>query len=357
MRPRFVDIYGTQADGSGKSNTLLFATIGNVNIAAGCPADYIFADSQGPGSVRRFNRANGTSADFGTAVNNAGIAVDCNADGTTNFVVISGGGPGFQWTDKGFQNGGGIGDGNATTSDAANKGIGCALEPAIDEATCVKLVAGTSVQKFSPPIGTPVALDMTSACGGNTLFVKDGQGDGTNPVLYSFSVGTDGTLTNQRSLPLPGFTPASKFTQAQLNNFVNWQVVASQSSCTVAIMGSVLNPSTGIVGFALAVVNGTTMTETTAGVVALPSGSFRISADDVHGATLVYVADVSGAQGVTRTWSRANTASATLAQLSSTSTILASGSILSSDGNTINVIGWDPANDAAGLQMKSMPNK
>jgi hypothetical protein len=91
--------------------------------------------------------------------------------------------------------------------------------------------------------------------------------------------------------------------------------------------------------------------------VALPSGSFRISADDVHGATLVYVADVSGAQGVTRTWSRANTASATLAQLSSTSTILASGSILSSDGNTINVIGWDPANDAAGLQMKSMPNK
>ena len=99
------------------------------------------------------------------------------------------------------------------------------------------------------------------------------------------------------------------------------------------------------------------MTETTTGVVTLPSGSYQMSADDVHGATLVYVADVSGAQGVTRVWSRANTASASLVQLSSTSTILASGSILSPDGNTINVIGWDPQNDAAGLQMNPIPNK
>ena len=47
MRPRFVNVYGTQADGTGKSNTVPFATIGNVRIAAGC-SDYVFADSQGP---------------------------------------------------------------------------------------------------------------------------------------------------------------------------------------------------------------------------------------------------------------------------------------------------------------------
>jgi hypothetical protein len=358
MRPRFVSMYCTQADGTGKSNTLPIATIGNVKIAAGC-SDYVFADSQGPGSVRRFNRADGTSTDFAVATYNSGVAADCNSNGTTNAVLINYK-SGIEWfNNTGSSTGGGsMGDGNTVAGIAANGHVACTNEPASHEAWCAPLVAlANTAPKFSPPIGTPVALDMTSACGGNTLLAEDGQGDGTNPVLYSFSVGTDGTLTNQKSLSLPGFTPVSKFTQSQLNDFVNWQVSASQTSCTVAIMGSVLNPSTGTASFALAVVNGTTMTATTASVVPLPAGSFQISQDDVHGATLVYVGDVSGAQGVQRIWSRANTASGSLVQLSSTSTILASGSILSVDGNTIDVIGWDPANDAAGLQMVPVPNK
>ena len=138
-----------------------------------------------------------------------------------------------------------VGDGNPVIGVTANNGVVCTIEPSVHEAWCSSSVGGFATQKFSSAIGTPVALDMTSACSGNMVWALDGQGDGTNPVLYSFSVGTDGTLTNERSLPLPGFTPASKFTQSQLNNFVNWQVSASQSSCTVAIMGSVLNALTG----------------------------------------------------------------------------------------------------------------
>jgi hypothetical protein len=353
MRPRFVNIYGTQADGSGKSNSLPLATIGNVKIAAGCPADYIFGNSQGPGSVRRFNRADGTFVDLPVSTYNGGIAVDCNSNGTTNAFVINQGNGLASFNANG--SGSFVAGSTGTIGVAANLQIGCALQQNIHEAWCAPLAA-YSVQKFSPAIGTPVALDMNT-CSANTLWVLDGQGDGTNPVLYAFTVGTDGTLTNQKSLPLPGFTPESQFTQAQLNTYVNWQVSASQTSCTVAVMAPVLNASTGTVSFGLAVVNGTSMTTTTASVVSLPSGSFQVSQDDVHGATLVYVADVSGAQGVQRIWSRANTASASLVQLSSTSTILAMGSILSADGNTINVIGWDPANDAAGLQMVPVPNK
>ena len=88
MRPRFMNIYGTQADRSGKSNTLSQAEIGIAPIAAGC-SDYVFADSQGPGSIRRFNRADGTYVDLATSTYNGGIAVDCNADGTTNAVFIN----------------------------------------------------------------------------------------------------------------------------------------------------------------------------------------------------------------------------------------------------------------------------
>jgi len=358
MRPRFVNFYGTQADGTGKSNTVAFATFGTVPIAAACN-DYIFADSQGTGTIRRFNRTGGTSTDFSASAA-GGIAADCNSDGTTNFVVLNDGSGGtLGWTDKtgNGASGGVAGDGNTIVGTTANNHVACTIEPSMHEAWCAKLVAGASVQKFSPAIGTPEALAMTGACGGTTLFVLDAQGDGTNPVLYSFSVGTDGTLTGGKSLPLPGFTPVSKFTQAELENFVNWQVSASQTSCTAAVMAPVLNASAGTVSFALAVVNGTTMTETTTSVVALPSGSFQISEDDVHSATLIYVADVSGTSGVSRTWSRPNTASGALTQLSSTSTILNVGPILSLDGSTIGVIGWDPANDSAGLQLQSVPNK
>jgi hypothetical protein len=354
MRPRFVNVYGTQADGSGKSNTLTYATIGNVPIAAGCPADYAFVNSQGLQGMRRFSRADGSYTDLNLSGNS--IAIDCNADGTTNLIILTGVNGVIGRYDKNGNgsSAGGAGDGNPITKIADNHQVACTGEQAVHEAWCV--VAGSIVQKFSPPIGTPVALDMNT-CSSNTLWVLDGQGDGTNPVLYSFTVGTDGTLTNQKSLPLPGFTPGSKFTQTQLSNYVNWQVSASQTSCTVTVMAPVLNASNNTVSFALAVVNGTAMTATTASVVPLPAGSFQISQDDVHGATLVYVADVSGAQGVQRIWSRANTASASLVQLSSTSTILAMGSILSADGNTIDVFGWDPANDAAGLQMVPVPNK
>ncbi|HEY5221332.1 MAG TPA: hypothetical protein VIJ29_04330 [Candidatus Paceibacterota bacterium] len=355
MRPRLVNVYGTQADGTGKSNTVPFATLGTMPIAAACN-DYIFADSQGPGSVRRFNRTDGTSTDFSTGTYNGGIAADCNSDGTTNFVIINEG-KGLSWADKTWTTGSGAGDGNSISAVEANNHVACTIEPSAHEVWCVSLAGVSSTQKFSPAIGTPEALGMTGACGGTTLFVLDAQGDGTNPVLYSFSVGTDGTLTPGKSVTLPGFTPASKFTQAELENFVNWQVSVSQTSCTAAVMAPVLNASAGTVSFSLAVVNGTTMTETTSSVVALPSGSNLISEDDVHSATLVYVADVSGTSGVSRTWSRANTASGALTQLSSTSTILNVGPILSPDGSTIDVIGWDPANDSAGLELQSVPNK
>jgi len=71
----------------------------------------------------------------------------------------------------------------------------------------------------------------------------------------------------------------------------------------------------------------------------------------------VYVADVSGTAGVSRMWSRPNTASGALTQLSSTTSILDAGPILSPDGNTIYATGWDPLNDSAGLQLQSLPNK
>ena len=357
MRPRFVNVYGTQADGTGKSNTIPFATLGTVPIAAAC-SDYIFADSQGDGIVRRFNRADGTHMDLATSTFNGGISADCNSDGTTNAAIINYG-HGLEWLDStgNITSAGSMGDGNTVVGVVANKHVACTIEPSIHVVWCVPYVASTNTTpKLSALIGTPVALTMTSACGGNMLFVLDGQGDGTNLVLYSFSAGTDGTLTPVASLSLPGFTPVSKFTQSQLANFVNWQVVASQTSCTAAVMAPVLNGSTGIVSFALTIVNGSTMAPI-ASAVALPSGSYQISQDDIHGAALIYVADMSGAQGVDRTWSRPNSASATMKQLASTSTILNMGPILSADGSTIDVIGWDPANDSAGLQLQPIPNK
>ena len=358
LRPRFINVYGTQADGTGKSNTVAFATLGIVPIAAAC-SDYIFADDQGDGIVRRFSRSDGSHVDLNVGGDNGGIATDCNPDGSTNFVLIAQDNGGIAWYDKNGNgaNGGVAGDGNPITGIAANNHVACTIEPIVHEVWCTKLVVGASVQKFSPAIGTPEALSMTSGCGGNTLFVLDAQGDGTNLVLYSFVVGADGTLSGEKSVTLPGFTAESHFTQAEINNFVNWQVAASQTSCTAAVMAPVLNAATGTVSFSLAIVNGTTMTETTPSPVALPSGSFLISEDDVHSATLVYVADVSGTAGVSRMWSRPNTASGALTQLSSTTSILDAGPILSPDGNTIYATGWDPLNDSAGLQLQSVPNK
>ncbi len=360
MRPRFINVYGTQADGTGKSNTVPFASLGTVPIAAACN-DYVFADDQGDGTIRRFNRADGSrSADFGVSGYNGGIAVDCNSDGTTNFLVQNATSGAINWYDKngnGLQNGGGAGDGNPVLGVAANSHVGCTIEPSMHEAWCTPLVVGTSSnQKFTSAIGTPEALGMSSGCGTNMMFVLDAQGDGKSIKLYSFSVASDGTSTQKGSVPLPEFTPESVFTQTQLANAVNWQVVPFGKSCTVAVMAPVLNASNGSVSFSLALVNATSMTEVVPGGVPLPAGSYQISADDIHSAVLAYSADLSGAQGVTRIASRLNTASAKLTTLNSTSTILASGSVLSLDGSAIDVIGWDPANDAAGLEFKPVPN-
>jgi len=358
MRPRFINVYGTQSDGTGKSNTVPFASLGTVPIAAACN-DYVFADSQGPGTIRRFNRADGSNPkdfNFGGTYN-GGIAVDCNSDGTTNAVVINQNGS-IAWSDKDGNGQGAVGDNNPTIGIAANEHIGCTIEPSLHEAWCTIPPTGfnSPVQEFTPAIGTPEALGMSSGCGTNMMFVLDAQGDGKSIKLYSFSVAPDGTSTPKGSVLLPEFTPASVFTQTQLANAVNWQVVPFGKSCTVAVMAPVLNASNGSVSFSLALVNATSMTEVVPGGTPLLAESYQISADDTHSAVLAYSADVSGAQGVTRIASRLNTASAKLTPLNSTSTILAAGSVLSLDGSSIDVIGWDPANDAAGLEFKPVPN-
>jgi hypothetical protein len=75
-----------------------------------------------------------------------------------------------------------------------------------------------------------------------------------------------------------------------------------------------------------------------------------------HSAALVYSADVSGAQRVTRIASRLNTASAKMTTLNSTSDHLGLRLGTLPRRESIDVIGWDPPNDAAGLELKSVPN-
>jgi hypothetical protein len=369
-----MNVYGTNVAGTVQSNTKVIVDVGDQPIAAAA-TDFVFALDQQTGKMYEFNAADGSpiATTFNSIVNNhGGIAIDTNADGTTDFVVVNEDNGGLFWFVPDGSTGGGAVDYSGTATQravgvTADSHRACTTEPADKRGWCEAMASGPAitVSHFFTAGVQPQALGMGHGCGSSTLFTLDVAGNATTatPTLFSHAIAADGTATPLNSLLLPEFTSATKFSAAQILHNVHWQVAAANSSCTVYVLGSVLNLD-GSVGYTLALVNGSTMTKLAPSIV-LPAGSTKILADNVNDVVLAFAPDVSGVQGEVRAYRCDKTGK--LTNVTSTIpivypvtatplTVWPAGAVLSPTGANIYSLGWDPANPAAGLVLKSVPN-
>jgi hypothetical protein len=196
----------------------------------------------------------------------------------------------------------------------------------------ISKVNGTSPIQIQIAGGTGSwSLTMSNGVGTDEVYVYDREATTVYPTTVSIPAG--GTLQAVPGTPLKlnEFTPAAQL-QAAFPFVGGWYVGAfdmnSPNVGTVVVMGPHLNANNTI-NFALARIDGTTMTEIGA-ATALPQSSFRLAADQTHG-----VAVVASDDGILTHLTKVDPSTGVATSLTTTSPKLGVGLAISPDGTTV----------------------
>jgi hypothetical protein len=323
---------------SGTSNSANLAFVGNQNTLALSASGELYQLDQAQGApagpngfVRIFN-ANGTSGGIGSfPVAPAGALANGIAfsDTTRQVLVSYPGGPVVMYDPATGMalNTAGISFGTSVGV-ATKNGLGCSTQPQPPQSVQVNLSCFVvSLTLFNPPFRSVVSGTQPWSLAMVTLGME------TDAIVYSresteirqYSVLdlNDSTLiTFKNAFTLTEITPDD-----QLQGSVNggWQVVAFSSglaSGTAAFLSQFDRT--------LVFIDLNSMTELRR--VTLQGIPFRIAPDETHGAVIVALADVNA--GLTR-YAKVDVASATVINLNSTSSLLTTGLVVSTDGSSI----------------------
>jgi hypothetical protein len=277
-------------------------------------AQGLFSTSAQNGYVRKY-KADGTADGSFLVGAHKSIAVD---DKTGN-VLVDGG----DFDENGAQTVPGVASApaGAVSGNAADNGYGCVAQPSNNSASCYDLVGGNIIVPLATATGLgnhPESIAMGTFGVETDAFVVSV--DGT-PSLYKVRA-SDAYTGEEPALALPGITPMSS-----LPNVVTggWQVVVFDSgsaSGTAAVLSTY--------DHLLVLVNTSTWTVTKS--VSLSGTPFRIATDVANGRIIVAYANPANA---TTTYDAVDALSGVVTPLSSTSSLLSVGLVVSSDGTKL----------------------